>query len=158
MTDRTEWDEARRTVEELIGRPAWAPVEAEVHDADILRYQEAVRYTRPLTAPDGTMLAPPLFLPPFAVGGTIAEDGRRRRPGEVTIDHPAIRRRLMAGCDVEFAAPIRAGETIRASSTYESVTEKIGRNGPMLLVTTANEYRNAEGERKRLEHWTIIHR
>lgn len=158
MTDSTAWNEARRAVEALLGRPAWPSVEAEVHEADILRYREAVRYPRPLTAPDGTMLAPPLFLPPFAVGGTIAEDGRRRRPGEIAIDHPAIRRRLMAGCDVEFTAPIRAGETIRASSTYESVIEKVGRNGPMLLVTTANEYRNVAGELKRLEHWTIIHR
>lgn len=158
MTDDHGWDEARRTVEGLIGRPAWDPVEADVTAADILRYQEAVGNTRRIEDDDGTLLAPPLFIPPFAVGGTIAEDGRRRRPGEVVIDHPAIRRRLMAGCDVQFSAPIRAGETIRASSTYESVVEKAGRTGPMLLVTTANEFRNAVGELKRIERWTIIHR
>jgi hydroxyacyl-ACP dehydratase HTD2-like protein with hotdog domain len=158
MTDDRGWKEARRTVEALIGRPAWEPVQAEVAATDILRYQEAVGNTRQVTDDDGTLLAPPLFIPPFAVGGTIGEDGRRRRPGEVVIDHPSIRRRLMAGCDVQFSAPIRAGETIHASSTYESVVEKAGRAGPMLLVTTANEFRNAVGELKRIERWTIIHR
>lgn len=158
MTAQSSWNEARRTVEALIGSPAWAPAQVQVRDSDILRYCEAIRHARTSFAPDGTMLAPPLFVPPLALGGTIGEDGRRRRPQEVTFDHPAIRRRLMGGCDVHFVAPIRAGESIVASTTFDSVTEKQGRDGPMLLVTTATEYRTDAGEAKRTERWTIIHR
>jgi 3-methylfumaryl-CoA hydratase len=147
------WSEARSLVESLIGRPAWAPVRVPVHEADILRYAEAVG----LPAPADPRVAPALFLPPFAVGGSVASDGRRRRPDEVVIDHPALRRRLMGGCAVDFHAPIRAGDVIEAVATIESVEEKQGRTGPMLLVTTATEYRAADGPR-RTERWTIVHR
>ncbi|HEY7591515.1 MAG TPA: MaoC family dehydratase N-terminal domain-containing protein [Actinophytocola sp.] len=148
-----DWAGALRTVTGLIGRQAWAPVRVDVREADILRYAEAIG----LPAPAEPTVAPPLFLPPFAVGGVVAPDGRRRRPAEVAIDHPALRRRLMGGCSVDFHAPIRAGETIEAVTTFESVVEKQGRDGPMLLVTTATEYRTPDGPR-RTERWTIIHR
>lgn len=152
------WADARRMLESLIGRPAWDPVEVLVRASDIQRYEEAVGYSGRVDDGADGVVAPPLFLPPFAVGGAIAEDGRRRRPGEVPIDHPAVRRRLLAGCDVRFEEPIRAGETIRASTTYESVSEKVGREGPMLFVTTATEYRRVDGALKRVERWTVIHR
>ncbi|MGH3763088.1 FAS1-like dehydratase domain-containing protein [Actinophytocola sp.] len=147
------WEDARRTVEALIGRQAWAPVTVAVRESDILRYAEAVGLPRPA---DPTV-APTLFLPPFAVGGEVGPDGRRHRPDEVVIDHPALRRRLMGGCSVDFHAPIRAGEVVEAVTTFDSVTEKQGRDGPMLLVTTATEYRTADGPR-RTERWTIVHR
>lgn len=137
----------------LIGRPAWAPAQVPVHEADILRYAEAVG----LSAPADPTVAPALFLPPFAVGGEVGYDGRRRRPEEVVIDHPSLRRRLMGGCSVDFHAPIRAGDLIEAVATIESVAEKQGRTGPMLLVTTATEYRAEDGPR-RTERWTIVHR
>jgi hypothetical protein len=156
MTSR-EWTQARQSVEALLGRRAWAPVEALVRASDIARYHEAIGLRPPEPGPDGSVVAPPLFLPPFAVGGQIAVDGRRRRPDEVVIDHPALRRRLMGGCEVEFVAPIRAGETITAETTFDAVVEKQGRDGPMLLVTTTTAYR-AEGRDRRLERWTIIHR
>ena len=136
----------------------WAAAEVQVRQADIIRFHEAIGMPPPQVAPDGTMTAPPLFLPAMAFGGDIGVDGRRRRPQEVAIDHPALRRRLMGGCQVSFEAPIRAGETIRATTTFDSVVEKQGRDGPMLLVTTATEYRNSDDELKRIERWTIVHR
>jgi hydroxyacyl-ACP dehydratase HTD2-like protein with hotdog domain len=152
------WADARRSIEALIGSQAWAPAEALVRESDIIRFHEAIGMPPPQVTADGTMVAPPLFLPPMAFGGEIGMDGRRRRPQEVAIDHPAIRRRLMGGCDVAFEAPIRAGETIRATTTFDSVVEKPGRDGPMLLVTTATEYRNSNDELKRVERWSIVHR
>jgi hydroxyacyl-ACP dehydratase HTD2-like protein with hotdog domain len=152
------WADARRSVEALIGSLAWDEVEAEVREADITRFHEAIGMHPPKRAADGTMTGPALFLPPVAFGGEIGVDGRRRRPGEVAIDHPAFRRRLMGGCEVSFAAPIRAGETIRATTRFDSVVEKQGSDGPMLLVTTATEFRSSSGELKRVERWTIVHR
>lgn len=158
MTDRDRWAAARRTVEALVGSAAWAPARVQVRESDILRYHEAIGLSEPQFDRDGTMLAPSLFLPPFAIGGEVGIDGRRRRPQEVVIDDPGLRRRVMGGCEVRFVAPIRAGETVEASATIESVVERQGREGPMLLVTTVTEYRNDRGEPKREERWTIVHR
>ena len=106
---------------------------------------------------DGVLIAPPLFLPAFHHGGTIGEDGRRRKPGEY--DLPVrVKRRLMAGCSVEFGAPIRAGDSITASTSIESMTEKQSSKGPMLLLVTATEYRNQRSELNRIERWTVIRR
>jgi hydroxyacyl-ACP dehydratase HTD2-like protein with hotdog domain len=152
------WAEARRSVEALLGQRAWPTVEVLVRAADIARYHEAIGMAAPEPTADGALVAPPLFLPPFAVGGQIGVDGRRRRPDQVVIDHPALARRLMGGCEVLFEAPIRADEVISAETTFESVVEKQGRDGPMLLVTTATAYRAADGGMRRLEKWTIVHR
>jgi hydroxyacyl-ACP dehydratase HTD2-like protein with hotdog domain len=158
MNRPDSWSDARQTVEALLGRSVSAASEVLVRASDIERYHEAVGLPPPAPAADGSVIAPPLFLPPFAVGGQIGVDGRRRRPDEVVIDHPALRRRLMGGCEVFFEEPIRAGEMISAETIFDSVVEKLGRNGPMLLVTTATTYRGAEGRTRRLEKWTIVHR
>jgi hypothetical protein len=156
--NRAEWSQARDSVEAMLGRRAWRSVEALVRAPDIERYHEAIGMAPPEPAVDGTLVAPPLFLPPFAVGGEIRADGRRHRPEELIIDHPALRRRLMGGCDVTFLAPIQAGEVIVAETKFDSVVEKQGRDGPMLLVTTVTEYRASDGTPRRRESWTIVHR
>lgn len=127
-----------------------------IRDVDILRFAEAIG-ARPRTDRDGRLLAPPLFLPPFAPGDPIGHDGRRRPVSDGCGDD-ALAYRLMAGCDVVFSAPIRAGDEITATSTLESVVEKQGRSGPLLLVTTTTSYRDQVGQPKRVERWTLIHR
>jgi hypothetical protein len=159
VAEQRSWAEARARIEALTGTKAWADTEALVREADIVRYHEALGLPAPIVGPDGVMTAPPLFLPPAAVGGEVAVDGRRHRPGEVVIDVPGARRRVMGGCEVTFGAPIRAGETIQVSTVFDGVVEKRGRTGPMLLVSTATAYRRAgDGELKRVERWTIVHR
>jgi 3-methylfumaryl-CoA hydratase len=145
-------------LQQLIGSAAWPEQQVEVHEADILRYVEATNSAPPDRDTDGVLLAPPMFLPPFAVGGTIGEDGRRARPGETVVVVPGLDRRLMAGCEIAFSAPIRAGETIVASATFAEIYVKEGRSGPMVLVVTEIRYRNRDGEDRRIERWTIIHR
>lgn len=154
----SEWQSAYERITGLIGQPAWAPSEALVRASDILRYHEAVGLPAPRTGPGGALVAAPLFIPPTAVGGEVTIDGRRHRPGEVVFDVPGLRQRVMGGCEVTFGAPIHAGETIRVSTAFDAVAEKVGRSGPMLLVTTATEYRGADGELKRVERWTIVYR
>lgn len=134
--------------------PTPAPVT--VREVDILRFVEATgaRLRRDAA---GVLIAPPLFLPPFPPGDSIGHDGRRR-PDVVGSGEGALPYRLMAGCEVEFGTPIRAGESITATCTLDSVVKKDGRTGPMLLTTTATTYRDHRGEVKRVERWTIIHR
>ena len=145
-------------VRSLLGSQAWPPQQVEVHEADILRYAEATGDRADEHTEAGELLAPPMFLPPFAVGGRIGEDGRRERPGERNISLPGLDRRLMAGCEIEFGAPIRAGETIIATCRFTDIYEKSGRDGSMVFVVTEVQYRNEQGESKRVERWTVIHR
>ena len=141
----------------FVGKPMWDAETSRVREDDILRYQEALGDPMIVRDADGVLIAPPLVLPAFHHGGAIGEDGRRRKPGEV--DLPVkVKRRLMAGCSVEFGARIRAGDTITASTTIESVTEKQSSNGPMLLLVTATEYRNQRDALNRIERWTVIRR
>lgn len=142
----------------LIGEPAWPEQTVEVHEADIRRYQEAVGDERLRRNQNGTLTAPPMFLPPFAVGGRIGRDGRRVRPGERRIKPAGLSRRLMGGCRVHFGEPICAGETITATTTFADFYEKPGRDGPMVFVVTDTRFENQEGAHKRTERWTIIHR
>lgn len=141
----------------FVGQPMWDAETCLVREDDILRYQEALGDAMIVRGADGVLIAPPLFLPAFHHGGTIGEDGRRRKPGEY--DLPVrVKRRLMAGCSVEFGAPIRAGDSITASTSIESMTEKQSSKGPMLLLVTATEYRNQRSELNRIERWTVIRR
>ena len=141
----------------FVGRPMWDAQAIAVREEDILRYHEALGDPMIVRDADGVLRAPPLFLPPFHHGGSIGEDGRRRKPGE--IDLPVrVKRRLMAGCSVDFGAPIRAGDTITATTTIESLSEKQSSGEPMLFIVTATEYRNQHGELNRVERWTVIRR
>lgn len=144
-------------VRALVGRPMWDPETALVKESDILRYHEAIGDTMIVRDADGVLLAPPLFLPPFHHGGSIGADGRRRKPGELEIDLP-VQRRLMAGCDIRFETPIRAGDTITATTTIASLTEKQGSTGPMLLIETATVYTNQNNAINRVETWVVIRR
>jgi hypothetical protein len=104
-------------LEALIGKSAWAAVEAEVRQPDIIRFHEAIGMPPPTVAEDGSMTAP--------------SSSRRR------------------------SAPARRFARRPASTRW---WRRRGREGPMLLVTTATEYRNSEGQLKRVERWTIVHR
>ena len=85
--------------------------------------------------PHGGTIAPPAFvaalryaddvfdsLPAFAGGG------------------------LMAGIDIEFGAPIRPGDSIRASSELKETYEKTGRTGTMIFAVVRSTLTNQKGE------------
>ncbi|MET3580347.1 hydroxyacyl-ACP dehydratase HTD2-like protein with hotdog domain [Mesorhizobium robiniae] len=54
-------------------------------------------------------------------------------------------RRMWAGSDVRFMAPIRSGDTIRRRSTLTAIEEKRGRTGPLIFVTVRHHVANDVG-------------
>jgi acyl dehydratase len=53
---------------------------------------------------------------------------------------------LAAGMDVEFIAPIRAGDSITMQSQLTQSYEKTGRSGPMIFVVIRTTLKNQRGE------------
>jgi hydroxyacyl-ACP dehydratase HTD2-like protein with hotdog domain len=141
----------------LIGQPAWPPRSVLVRESDILRYNEATRCP-PSFGEDGSLIAPPMFIPPFAVGGSIGEDGRRTAPAETAIRPPGMARRLFGSCSIEFEDPIRPGEVITARSRITDVTGRRARSGPIVLSTTETQYTDDSGRAKRSERIVLVHR
>jgi acyl dehydratase len=66
--------------------------------------------------------------------------------------HPALPpkaflRGFDAGKDIEFAAPIRAGDVIHTSNVLHEIYEKTGRSGSMIFVVTRQTMTNQQGEK-----------
>ncbi len=62
-------------------------------------------------------------------------------------------RRLLAGIDAEYLAPIRAGDSITIVSRLQAVYEKTGRSGPMIFVVIDSLLRKHDGAiAVRIEH------
>jgi acyl dehydratase len=55
-------------------------------------------------------------------------------------------RRLLAGIDVEFLTPIRAGDSITTISQIKEIYEKTGRSGPMVFIVIGSILRKHNGE------------
>jgi acyl dehydratase len=95
-------------------------------------------YTDPEAAsagPNGGIVAPPSFLAIFGDGENIFQH------------FPELdTRRLLAGIDVEFLAPIRAGDSITTVSRVKEIYEKTGRSGAMVFVVISSILRRRNGE------------
>lgn len=85
--------------------------------------------------PYGAIVAPPAFAASF------------RYADDVFDQIPLFRRGgLMGGIDLEFEAPIRAGDSIRVSSQVREIYEKTGRSGTMVFVVVRSTLTNQNGE------------
>jgi acyl dehydratase len=95
----------------------------------------------PRSSPDGAapgldhgLIAPPSFAGLF-------------RLAELTFEKlPHGSRRLAAGMEVAFGAPIRAGDRITMVSRITDVYEKTGRTGAMVFMVIASTLKNQHGE------------
>jgi acyl dehydratase len=115
----------------------------EVKADRIARYCAAVDETNPLYTDDaaakkgpfGSVIAPPSFAVTF-------------RNGRHFFEHiPRFGRRgFDAGKDVEFVAPIRAGDKISLSSAVKEIYDKTGRTGTMVFVVIRSTLTNQNGE------------
>jgi 3-methylfumaryl-CoA hydratase len=94
----------------------------------------------PLRPPPGTPLPPLwhwLYFLPLARQSEIGPDGHPRRGG--FLPPVALPRRMWAGSQFSFHAPIRVGDAVRRVSTIEDVQEKSGRTGPLVFVKVRHE-------------------
>jgi acyl dehydratase len=109
----------------------------------IVRYCEAVGETNPLytdeaaakKGPYGGLIAPPSFAVTFRNGRNFFQ--HIPRYGKRGFD---------AGKDVEFAAPIRAGDKITLTSAVKEIYDKTGRTGTMVFVVIRSTLTNQKGE------------
>lgn len=92
--------------------------------------------------PHGGIVAPPSLAAIFGDGENIFQH------------FPELdTRRLLAGIDVEFLAPIRAGDSITAVSGVKEIYEKTGRSGAMVFVVISSVLRKHNGEiAARIDH------
>ena len=66
-------------------------------------------------------------------------------------------RRMWAGSDLTFHAPILPGQSIERTTTIESITEKTGSTGPLCFVVLRHEI-TADGTPATTDRHTIVYR
>lgn len=116
----------------------------------IANFCDAIGETNPLytdpeaarAGPHGALVAPPSFAAIFGDGENIFQH------------YPEFdTRRLAAGMEVEFVAPIRAGDSITTVSWIKETYEKTGRSGAMVFIVISSTLRKQNGEvAARIEH------
>ncbi|MDA3624095.1 MaoC family dehydratase N-terminal domain-containing protein [Saccharopolyspora sp. WRP15-2] len=103
---------------------------------------------------------PPLWhwvaLPRWPVSSELALDGHPARGAFLPpIELP---RRMFAGGEVTFHADVRIGEVVRRESTVESVSEKSGRSGKLVIVVVRTRLFGANGRLAIEERQDLIYR
>jgi hypothetical protein len=81
-------------------------------------------------------IAPPTFCVKF----------RGNRFFHPAMPHDALLRGFDAGKDIEFGAPIRAGDVISTRNVIHELYEKTGRTGSMVFIVTRQTMTNQRGE------------
>ena len=129
------------------------PVTIEVEKGAILQFAQAISDDNPIYTDEaaarktsyGTLIAPPTFL----------RSMRAVRP-IIPFDLP-FDRLLDAGSDWEYFQPVRAGDRITANAQITDISERTGRLGLMILVTTLITYQNQFDEITVTQTNTSIH-
>ncbi|MBC7798995.1 MAG: MaoC family dehydratase N-terminal domain-containing protein [Gemmatimonadaceae bacterium] len=80
------------------------------------------------------------WVPPDGIGA----DGHPRRGGFLPPVHD-LPRRMWAGGDVRFLAPLQVGDAVRRTSTILAITEKSGRSGRLVFVTVGHVITGPKG-------------
>ena len=78
-----------------------------------------------------------LYFLPLYRQSEVGPDGHAKRGG--FLPPVPLPRRMWAGSQFEFTAPLRVGDRIRRVSTIAEVTEKSGRTGPLVFVKVRHE-------------------
>jgi 3-methylfumaryl-CoA hydratase len=114
----------------------------------------------PIDAPPGTPLPPLwhwLYFLPRHRQSEIGPDGHAKRGG--FLPPVPLPRRMWAGGQFEFRAPVRVGDAVRRTSTIEDVTSKTGRTGTLVFVRVRHDIRcNGAAEPAIVEHHDIVYR
>ena len=114
----------------------------------------------PLTAVAGMPLPPLwhwLYFLPMHRQSEIGADGHAKRGG--FLPPVPLPRRMWAGSQFEFRAPLRVGDAVQRRSTIADVTVKEGRTGKLVFVKVRHEVRcNGADDAAIVEFHDIVYR
>jgi 3-methylfumaryl-CoA hydratase len=113
-----------------------------------------------MPVPEGSALPPLwhwLYFLPMHRQSEIGADGHAKRGG--FLPPVPLPRRMWAGSQFEFRAPIRVGDRVARSSTIADVTSKDGRTGKLVFVKVRHELRcNEAADPALVEFHDIVYR
>lgn len=125
-----------------------------------LRALTATLDREPVDAAPGTPLPPLwhwLYFLPTHRQSEIGADGHARRGG--FLPPVPLPRRMWAGSQFEFRAPVRVGDAVTRTSTIADVVQKDGRTGPLVFVKVRHELHcNGAAEPAIVELHDIVYR
>ena len=114
----------------------------------------------PARPPNGSPLPPLwhwLYFLPMHRQSEIGADGHARRGG--FLPPVPLPRRMWAGSQFRFLAPLYVGDTMKRVSTIENVSEKSGRTGPLVFVKVRHDiHANGGASPALIEHHDIVYR
>ncbi|MBS0452532.1 MAG: MaoC family dehydratase N-terminal domain-containing protein [Proteobacteria bacterium] len=114
----------------------------------------------PAPVAEGTELPPLwhwLYFLPMHRQSEIGADGHAKRGG--FLPPVPLPRRMWAGSQFEFRAPIRVGDRVARTSTIDKVTAKEGRTGKLVFVKVRHEVRcNGAAQPALVEFHDIVYR
>ncbi|WP_077036530.1 MaoC family dehydratase N-terminal domain-containing protein [Pelomonas sp. KK5] len=115
----------------------------------------------PAAAIEAGSLLPPLwhwlYFLPMHRQSEIGADGHAKRGG--FLPPVPLPRRMWAGSQFEFHAPVRVGDRVSRTSTIADVKSKTGRTGTLVFVKVRHELRCNDDTRPALtEHHDIVYR
>lgn len=149
-----------------IGRetPPWT---IEATNLDIRRFAVATDDINPLYLDEeyarqsrhGSIVAPPLFymapLTDPVPESELRPDGLPYE-GKFPIPPTPLPRLMDGGTEIEFFAPIRAGDTLTGRCKILDIYQKEGRTGPLIFVVRESRYTNQKGELVLIEKGSSI--
>ncbi len=98
-----------------------------------------------------------LYFLPFAAQSNVGEDGHPQRGG--FLPPVPLPRRMWAGSDFEFHAPLHVGDDLSRTSTIVDVKEKSGRSGSLIFVRVRHEIKRNDAAKVAItEHHNIVYR
>ena len=116
--------------------------------------------TAALDLPDRGEALPPLWhwmlFQDWAPAGGLGPDGHPKRGGFLPPVHD-LPRRMWAGGEVEFIAPLHVGDAVTRTSTIRSIDQKTGGSGTLVFVTVQHEIAGPNGLAIR-EQQNIVYR
>jgi 3-methylfumaryl-CoA hydratase len=114
----------------------------------------------PMAITPGLVLPPLwhwLYFLPHHRQSEIGADGHARRGG--FLPPVPLPRRMWAGSQFEFRAPVRVGDAVVRTSTIDDVTVKQGRTGQLVFVKVRHELRcNGDADAAIVEFHDIVYR
>ena len=114
----------------------------------------------PAAVAQGTVLPPLwhwLYFLPRHRQSEVGADGHPQRGG--FLPPVPLPRRMWAGSQLEFRAPLRIGDAVQRRSTLADVSAKSGRSGELVFVKLRHElFCNGAAEAALVEHQDIVYR